>query len=109
MLPWLAVTLLEHILLGIPAIVFSGIVSLYLCCQLQLHLCAAVAMGSVVLLFLLSLSSWFTVHSCYAMFYRRQDYYYDGGVVGTCSNQDSQQPLLNTPSGIHLDYVTQTM
>ncbi len=57
-------------------------------------------MGSVVLLFLLSLSSWFTVHSCYSMFYRRQDCYYDGGVAGTCV--ESNQPLLNAappPSG----------
>ena len=62
-------------------------------------MCAAALLGSVVLLFLLSLSSWFTVHSCYAMFYRRQDCYYGDGVTGSCV-VESSQPLLNTPTGI---------
>ena len=35
MLPWLAVTLLEHIIIGVPVIVFMGIVALYLSAQLH--------------------------------------------------------------------------
>ncbi len=38
MLPWLAVTLLEHIIIGVPVIVFVGIIALYLCCQLQVNI-----------------------------------------------------------------------
>ncbi len=72
MLPWLAVTLLEHLVVGLPLIVFFGIVSLYLAAQLHLYLVAAALMGTILLVFFLSLSSWFTVHSCYNMFYRMQ-------------------------------------
>ena len=96
MLPWLAVTLLEHLVLGVPFIVFFGIISLYLAAQLELYLVAGALIGSVVMLFLLSLSSWFTVHSCYNMFYQRQDFYYESGAgVGT-SSVEATQPLLSS-------------
>ena len=65
---------------GVPLIVFFGILSLYLSAQLELYLVASALMGSVVTVFLLSLSTWFTVHSCYSMFYKRQEYYgYEAG------------------------------
>ena len=36
MLPWLAVTLLEHLIVGVPLIVFIGIIALYLAAQVNL-------------------------------------------------------------------------
>ena len=50
---------------------------------------ALAVMGSILLVFFLSLSSWFTVHACYAEMYRMSDYVTYGG------NEDQQQPLLN--------------
>ena len=35
MLPWLAVTLLEHLIVGVPLIVFIGIIALYLAAQVN--------------------------------------------------------------------------
>lgn len=92
MLPWLAVTLLEHLIVGVPLIVFIGIIALYLAAQLHLYLLALAVMGSILLVFFLSLSSWFTVHACYAEMYRMSDYITYGG------NEDQHQPLLNRPS-----------
>lgn len=65
MLPWLAVMLLEHLVLGVPMIVFFGIISLYMAAQLKLYIVAGAIIGSIVVLFLVSLSSWFTVYACY--------------------------------------------
>lgn len=98
MLPWLALTLIEHLILGVPFIVFFGIISLYLAAQLELYVAAGVLMGGIVFLFLLSLSSWFTVHACYNEFYQRQDYlYYEGGVM--TGGGEATQPLLPSNAG----------
>jgi len=93
---------------GIPFVVFFGIISLYLAAQLHLQLVAAALIGSVILIFLISLSSWFTVHACYQEFYHHEDaYYYDGnGAVFSASTGESTQPLLggggrNSGSGPH--------
>ena len=57
--------------------------------QLHLYLLSLAVMGSILLVFFLSLSSWFTVHACYAEMYRMSDYVTYGG------NEDQHQPLLN--------------
>ena len=57
--------------------------------QLHLYLLSLAVMGSILLVFFLSLSSWFTVHACYAEMYRMSDYITYGG------NEDQHQPLLN--------------
>ena len=93
MLPWLVVTLLEHLVVGVPLIVFFGIISLYLAAQLQLYFIAGALIGGIIMLFVLSLSSWFTVHSCYNMFYRRMDYIYCEAPT------DVTQPLLQSQGG----------
>ena len=46
-------------------------------------------MGSILLVFFLSLSSWFTVHACYAEMYRMSDYATYG------AHEEQNQPLLN--------------
>jgi len=96
MLPWLAVTLLEHLVVGVPLVVFFGVVSLYLAAQLHLQLAGAALIGSFVLAFLTSLSSWFTVYACYQAFYRKEDaYYYEAnGAVSSAATVESTQPLL---------------
>ena len=76
LLPWLVVTLLEHIALGVPFIVFFGLVSLYLAAQLHLYVVATGLIVGVVILFSLSLSSWFTVLSCYKQFCKEDTYRY---------------------------------
>ena len=95
MLPWLAVTLLEHLVVGVPLIVFFGIISLYLAAQLELYLVAGAFIGGIVLLFIVSLSTWFTVHGCYSMLYRAQDYGYCE-TLGAASDPQLTQPLLNS-------------
>ena len=77
LLPWLVFTFVEHVVIGVPLIVFFGLISLYLAAQLELYIIAAGLIGTVVLLFLLSLSSWCTVLSCYHQFGREEAYSYD--------------------------------
>jgi hypothetical protein len=87
LLPWLVFTFVEHVVIGVPLIVFFGLISLYLAAQLELYIIAGGLIGSVVLLFLLSLSSWCTVLGCYHQFGREEAYSYDalcqnaGGMV----------------------------
>ena len=57
-MPWLVITLLEHLIAGVPLIVFMGLISLYLAAQLHLYIQATILIGSIVTLFFLSLSSW---------------------------------------------------
>jgi len=87
LLPWLVFTFVEHVAIGVPLIVFFGLISLYLAAQLELYVVAAGLIGSVVLLFLLSLSSWCTVLGCYHQFGYEEAYSYDalcqnGGGMG---------------------------
>lgn len=77
LLPWLIVTLLEHIVLGVPFIVFFGLISLYLAAQLHLYVVAIGLIVGVVVMFILSISSWFTVQSCYRQFCKEDTYRYD--------------------------------
>ena len=42
---WLIFALLELLLIGIPMIIFIGIICLYLACQLQMYIWASVLMG----------------------------------------------------------------
>lgn len=101
LLPWLVVALLEHLVIGVPLIVFFGLISLYLASQLTLFIQAGVLIGSVIFAFLLSLSSWFTVFRCYHMF-KSGDWHYDGSGAGnnfgnsdaTCGGHPLTQPLL---------------
>ena len=58
LMPWIVITLLEHLIVGIPLIVFIGLISLYLAAQLQLYICAAILIVFIITLFFLSLSSW---------------------------------------------------
>ena len=57
-MPWLVITLLEHLIVGVPLIVFMGLISLYLAAQLHLYIQATILIGFIVTLFFLSLSSW---------------------------------------------------
>ena len=57
-MPWIVITFLEHLIVGVPLIVFIGLISLYLAAQLQLYILATVLIVSIITLFLLSLSSW---------------------------------------------------
>lgn len=68
MLPWLVLTLTEHIIVGIPLIVFFGLISLYMTFQLQLYITVSFIMGGILSVFLISLSSWFTAYACYNEF-----------------------------------------
>ena len=77
LLPFLVFTFIEHVVIGVPLIVFFGLISLYLAAQLELYIIAAGLIGAVVLLFLLSLSSWCIVLSCYHQFGREEAYSYD--------------------------------
>ena len=61
-MPWLVITLLEHLLCGVPLIVFMGLISLYLAAQLHLYIQATVLIGAIVTLFFLSLSSWVSLY-----------------------------------------------
>ena len=57
-MPWLVITLLEHLIVGVPLIVFMGLISLYLAAHLHLYIQATILIGFIVTLFFLSLSSW---------------------------------------------------
>ena len=94
LLPWLVIALLEHLVIGVPLIVFFGLISLYLASQLELCIWASLLIGSVVFAFLVSLSSWLTVYRCYAMFRK------GGGFesYGTSTDGQLTQPLLGGPT-----------
>ena len=53
---------------GVPLIVFTGLISLYLAAQLQLVVCGSVLIGFILVVFCASMSSWFTVYSCHSLF-----------------------------------------
>jgi len=99
-MPWLVITLTEHLLCGVPLIVFMGLISLYLAAQLHLYIQATVLIGAIVTLFFLSLSSWFTVYSCYQLF-NDDRYHYrsgdatNGGSYDYGADCQSTQPLMN--------------
>ena len=57
-MPWIVITLLEHLIVGVPLIIFMGLISLYLAAQLHLYIQAACLMGFIITLFFLSMSSW---------------------------------------------------
>lgn len=67
MVPWLTVTLAEHLVLGLPLVVFVGLIALYLAAQLRLHLVALAMVTAMAFVFFLSLSTWATVYGCYGM------------------------------------------
>jgi len=99
-MPWLVITLLEHLIVGVPLIVFMGLISLYLAAQLHLYIQATILIGFIVTLFFLSLSSWFTVYSCYQLF--NEDHYNyrsgdgaNGGSYDYGADCQSTQPLMN--------------
>lgn len=101
LLPWLVFTFVEHVVIGVPLIVFFGLISLYLAAQLELFIIAGGLIGSVVLLFLLSLSSWCTVLGCYHQFGREEAYNYDalcqhGGGIGMDSTGSSRRSAHHT-------------
>jgi hypothetical protein len=58
LMPWIVVTLLEHIIVGVPLIIFFGLISLYLAAQLQLYVVGAALIITTITVFVLSLSSW---------------------------------------------------
>lgn len=100
LLPWLVFTFVEHVVIGVPLIVFFGLISLYLAAQLELYIVAAGLIGSVVFLFLLSLSSWCTVLGCYHQFGREEAYSYDAlcqnGGIGMDSTGSSRRSAHHT-------------
>merc|ERR1719266_1302288 len=93
-IPWLVLALLEHLVIGVPLIVFFGLISLYLASQLQLYVWSGILIGSVIFAFLVSLSSWFTVLRCYHAFKRGAHYDHSG--FGTSTDGQLTQPLLAT-------------
>lgn len=95
LLPWLVVALVEHLAVGVPMIVFFGIISLYLASQLKLVIWASVMIGTVILAFLVSLSSWFTVYRCYHQFKRGYSDYETSG-YGNSTDGQLTQPLLGS-------------
>ena len=88
---WLVLALLEHLVIGVPLIVFFGLISLYLASQLQLYVWSGILIGSVIFAFLVSLSSWFTVLRCYHSF--KRGYGYDHSGFGTSTDGQLTQPL----------------
>jgi len=94
LVPWLVMALVEHLVIGVPLIVFFGLISLYLASQLQLYIWSGILIGSVVFAFLVSLSSWFTVLRCYHFFKRAGHYDHSG--FGTSTDGQLTQPLLQT-------------
>ena len=58
---WLIFALLELLLIGVPMIIFIGIISLYLACQLHLYVLAGTLIGIVMVCFICTFSSWITV------------------------------------------------
>lgn len=96
-MPWIVITFLEHLIVGVPLIVFIGLISLYLAAQLHLFILATVLIVSIITLFLLSLSSWYTVYTCYTLFNDERDYYDNTNGGGSYDYTDCQstQPLMN--------------
>ena len=92
LVPWLVIALVEHLVIGVPLIVFFGLISLYLASQLQLYIPAGLMIGTVVSAFFISLSSWFTVYRCHNNFKKGSDY------EGYANSTDGQltQPLLGS-------------
>lgn len=96
LMPWLVFALLEHLIIGIPLIVFVGLISLYLACQLQLYIWASVLISAVVFAFLTSFSSWLTVYRCYNLFkHESLNSSYDQG-YGNSTDGQLTQPLLGS-------------
>eukprot|EP00096_Caligus_rogercresseyi_P000936 TRINITY_DN1149_c0_g3_i3.p1 TRINITY_DN1149_c0_g3~~TRINITY_DN1149_c0_g3_i3.p1 ORF type:complete len:311 (-),score=57.21 TRINITY_DN1149_c0_g3_i3:1192-2124(-) len=95
LIPWIFFTIIEIILIGIPFIIFSGLISLYLAAQFHLYIEAGLILGVIVTLFFLSLSSWLTVLRCYKSFGKSPSYL----LPDFQSTGDSQltQPLLPPP------------
>jgi len=99
-MPWIVITLLEHLIVGVPLIIFMGLISLYLAAQLHLYIQAACLMGFIITLFFLSMSSWFAVYTCYQLFnedrynYRSGDGT-NGGSYDYGADCQSTQPLMN--------------
>lgn len=87
LLPWIIVTLLEHIVVGVPLIVFFGLISLYLVAQLQLYVVGIALITITITVFCLSLSSWFTVVSCYNIFRKASG----GSSVEPCCYDDEDE------------------
>ena len=96
LLPWLVIALVEHLVIGVPLIVFFGLISLYLASQLQLCIWASLLIGSVVFAFVVSLSSWLTVYRCYAMF--RKGGQWNSSGYGNSTDGQLTQPLLSGPT-----------
>jgi len=108
--PWLVITLVEHLVVGVPLIVFTGIISLYLASQLQLVITGSILIGVILVVFSLSMSSWFTVLQCYELFSNggpsrlrtggRQHYAamdYNGGVASVVPGGNGADPQLTQP------------
>ena len=68
-MPWIVITLLEHLIVGVPLIIFMGLISLYLAAQLHLYIQAACLMGFIITLFFLSMSSWVSLFLHHKGFY----------------------------------------
>merc|ERR1719464_1021728 len=97
LLPWLVIALVEHLVIGVPLIVFFGLISLFLASQLQLCIWASLLIGSVVFAFVVSLSSWLTVYRCYAMFRKGGNFESSSG-YGNSTDGQLTQPLLSGPT-----------
>ena len=93
LVPWLVLALLEHLVIGVPLIVFFGLISLYLASQLQLYIWASVLMGTILVAFFVSLSSWGTVYRCHGQFKRTGNYEASSGFANSTDGQLTQ-PLL---------------
>merc|ERR1711997_915820 len=95
---WLIFALLELLLIGIPMIIFIGIICLYLACQLQMYIWASVLMGIVMFCFICTFSSWITVYKCYYQFKEGSGYdQHSAGGYGNSSDGQLTQPLLSNP------------
>lgn len=93
---WLIFALLELLLIGIPMIIFIGIICLYLACQLQMYIWASVLMGIVMFCFICTFSSWITVYKCYYQFKEGSGYdQHSAGGYGNSSDGQLTQPLLS--------------
>jgi len=90
---WLIFALLELLFIGIPMIIFIGIICLYLACQLQLYVLASVLLGIVLFCFICTFSSWITVYKCYYKFKDESGYDQHSGYGNSCDGQLTQ-PLL---------------
>lgn len=104
--PWLVITLIEHIIVGVPMIVFTGLISLYLAAQLGLVVFGSFLIGFILVVFCASMSSWFTVYSTHSLFSSgRRQHLYDynapasGPVPPHCEASQLTQPLMMTNNG----------